>query len=381
MAATMEDQISIDLDQLFSSADALQRGSFDRIYHHYKPALVNFARSEGAQDPEGAADLALFDAFRALDRMRNPAEGAFRSYVYRAARSHIAAEHRGSTLQTTSLDAGADLAAPEIADQVDRLWLESLMDGLTSDQRRVIECRFVAGLSANATAELLDKTPNAIDQLQHRAIRRLRRLAFGGAIVALLVAGILVLQQLSNGSGTIDRQPVEDPVPSVTEQQETETKDADDPVVVDAGSSPASPMSRTGTTEPQAITSTTAAAETTDAVPAVDLEVPSSKSHTTTPSEQATTTATTITTTVAPASTAASTTTAPGADYSAEVPVATTSLGEKADQKLSRIEDKEERSAQKGPEKAAGKADKKSSRVVEQAERKNNKAAKAKKNK
>ena len=46
---------------------------------------------------------------------------------------------------------------------------------LTEEQRSIIELR-LAGLSANEIATALGKSRNAIDQMQYRAVARLRKL-------------------------------------------------------------------------------------------------------------------------------------------------------------------------------------------------------------
>lgn len=222
MTATSTARQTVNPDRLFSDLATLEAGSFDRIYHHYKPALTRFASREGAADPEGVADLALFDGFRALDGMRTPTETSFRSYVYRATRSHIVTERRRSAVRTVRLDPALETPDPDVSDSTDKLWLDSLVSQLTPDQRQVIECRFFRDLSSAETAEVLGKTPNAVDQLQHRAMRRLRRLAFGGFVLALVAAGIWLLLQLGGGE-TSDRRPIDNPVTPHIEQQQSHT--------------------------------------------------------------------------------------------------------------------------------------------------------------
>lgn len=222
-----------DLDHLFSDASTIRHGSFDGIYRHYKPALTQFAKKEGASDPEGVADLALFDGFKVAVRMHTPKEASFRSYVYRAARSHIVAERRQSTVPIDRHEEPEEKAALEPGDLNDKLWLDSLLAELTVDQRNVIRCRFLLDMSSAATAEMLDKTPNSVDQLQHRAVKRLRHLVFSGIILAIFAAGIWMLLTLSAGNGTVDKRPIDGPVRPQPEQNETQTVEAGDPQFAD----------------------------------------------------------------------------------------------------------------------------------------------------
>jgi RNA polymerase sigma-70 factor (ECF subfamily) len=54
--------------------------------------------------------------------------------------------------------------------------LRPLLDGLTSDQRSVLELRFWGELDIRTTAAKLERTEGAIKALQHRAVDALNRL-------------------------------------------------------------------------------------------------------------------------------------------------------------------------------------------------------------
>ena len=47
---------------------------------------------------------------------------------------------------------------------------------LTGEQQEVIVLRFIEGYQANEVAEMLNKTPTAIRQLQFRALKQLRKI-------------------------------------------------------------------------------------------------------------------------------------------------------------------------------------------------------------
>ena len=50
----------------------------------------------------------------------------------------------------------------------------TLLKNLGDDQREVLSLRIVADLSLEQTASIMEKTPGAIKQLQHRALANLR---------------------------------------------------------------------------------------------------------------------------------------------------------------------------------------------------------------
>jgi RNA polymerase sigma factor (sigma-70 family) len=57
---------------------------------------------------------------------------------------------------------------------VDRLTLQEALETLGDDDRELIALRYGADVSTKKIAELLEKTPNAVDVAMHRALARLR---------------------------------------------------------------------------------------------------------------------------------------------------------------------------------------------------------------
>lgn len=66
-------------------------------------------------------------------------------------------------------------AATDLEEEtVDRLTLLEALETLGDDDRELIALRYGADLSTKKIAELLEKTPNAVDVAMHRALARLR---------------------------------------------------------------------------------------------------------------------------------------------------------------------------------------------------------------
>lgn len=57
---------------------------------------------------------------------------------------------------------------------VDRLTLQEALETLGEEDRELIALRYGADLSTKKIAELVEKTPNAVDVAMHRALARLR---------------------------------------------------------------------------------------------------------------------------------------------------------------------------------------------------------------
>ncbi|MEM9132422.1 MAG: sigma-70 family RNA polymerase sigma factor [Actinomycetota bacterium] len=194
---------------------------FDELYREHRDPLVRHAIHRGAVDPEGVADLALFDTYRAIDRLRSHEPPVIRAYLFRAARSHVARErarHRDLPIETTEemADARHVEHVPGFEDTLaGAIDLELLVAELPPDQQEVLRLRFVEDLSAEEVGRRLGKSGVAVRQLQLRAVRRLRRAAF--ALAVLIVAlGALFLALSQAESRRADTTPVDrDPAPRV----------------------------------------------------------------------------------------------------------------------------------------------------------------------
>ncbi len=182
-AVSAIDEVSAILGQ----AETLDGPAFEAVYRYYEHQLTHFAYRQNSRDPEGVAHAALFDAYRAFNRNPIRNERQFRAYLYRAAKNHTIGEHRKQVPlvaviqdEAMSEDDGADARATQS-------WLNDLVEELPSEQRRVITGRFVDDMTAEEIGQELGKTPNAVHQLQHRAVKSLRRFALASVFVALVL--------------------------------------------------------------------------------------------------------------------------------------------------------------------------------------------------
>lgn len=105
----------------------------------------------------------------------------FKSWLYRIAHNlAITASKRASrTIGGDALELVAppvDDPAATIAARLEAEELRSAIAELTEEQQQVVLLRFVAGHSPGEVAQALDKTENAIKQMQFRALRSLGRL-------------------------------------------------------------------------------------------------------------------------------------------------------------------------------------------------------------
>ncbi len=220
MTTTTRDDEQAVVNRLLSQSGDIRDDDLAVLYDHYKAGLVRHAERRGATDPEGLADLALFDGFRAIERLDSLTDRSFRSYLLRALNGHIVAEYRAAEdAVPTDLDPGSLMSDDPTGEAIDSAWLRELVEALPPGQREVIYSRFFLGLSGSETAALLGKEPNAVYQTQHRALKRLRQLALAGVLVLLVLLGALALRGraawVSIDSSPVGRTTTEGPPPAV----------------------------------------------------------------------------------------------------------------------------------------------------------------------
>jgi RNA polymerase sigma-70 factor (ECF subfamily) len=148
---------------------------FDRVYAYC------YRRLGG---PEEAADATSVVFARALASLSSCREEAFRSWLFAIAHNVLIDEYRGRR-PSGSLDEASEVidrgpGPEEIAIEGEtKRTVSDLLSALSDDQRQVLELR-LAGLTSKEIGQVLDRHPNAVDQLQFRAMTRLRQLSSRG---------------------------------------------------------------------------------------------------------------------------------------------------------------------------------------------------------
>ena len=105
----------------------------------------------------------------------------FKSWLYRIAHNLAinAMKRTHHTVDVTTVDVVAPPSedpAATIAARAEAEELRTALAELTEEQQQVVLLRFVAGQSTGEVAQALDKSENAIKQMQFRALRSLGRL-------------------------------------------------------------------------------------------------------------------------------------------------------------------------------------------------------------
>jgi RNA polymerase sigma-70 factor (ECF subfamily) len=174
--STTEDQVTD--DQLVAAAQQALP-AFEHLYRRYVNDVYRFCYRRLGTEAD-AADATSVVFTRALTNIKNCQAHSFRPWLFTIARNVVTDHYRAArpVEALTEADRVPDHAVgpEEHAIRSDeRQSLEVALAHLTDDQRSIIELR-LAGLSAQEIATALGKSRNAIDQMQYRAVSRLRTL-------------------------------------------------------------------------------------------------------------------------------------------------------------------------------------------------------------
>jgi RNA polymerase sigma-70 factor, ECF subfamily len=149
---------------------------FDRVYAYLKITL---------QDPHEAEDAAQAVFIRVLEALPGyeRREVPFRAWLFRIVRND--AINRLRQRQRLTVESPEDLAqrgegatepvGPDSIDWIGDARLLNLIERLPLGQRQVIVLRYMMDFNTVEIAELLDRSPEAVRQLHHRAMRYLRQ--------------------------------------------------------------------------------------------------------------------------------------------------------------------------------------------------------------
>lgn len=182
------------VDMLAARASAGDAAAFAALYDHFAPRLRRYLRHQGSDGDhvEDQLQQVFVKMIEALPRYRH--NGApFGAWVFRVARNLVIDERRTRhtaapiELAETRPASGVDpLTATIHAEERDRVLRE--IEQLPADQHDVLVWRFLAELSPSETALVMDRSPEAVRALQHRALVALRG-RLGAALEIQEVAG------------------------------------------------------------------------------------------------------------------------------------------------------------------------------------------------
>lgn len=154
-----------------------------RLFDHFYPRVYRYAVAKlGRQaDAEDVAAETFARVLKGFDRFRWKGAG-FEAWLFRIAANLVVdrVRHASRELVGTAPIDPDDRVDPLTPEQVflreeTGEGVRALLAVLPGDQREVLLLRFAAGLDTKEVASVMDRNANAIRQLQHRALDRLRQ--------------------------------------------------------------------------------------------------------------------------------------------------------------------------------------------------------------
>ena len=168
--------------RLLEKAQQWDETALAEIYDTYAPRLYRYAyRHLGHRAT--AQDVTSETFHRLLDALKNGGgpHTNLSAWLYRVAHNVIVDVYRHqpddppAPLDDVNLVGSAD--QEHHAEHNDRVtWARRAFQQLTGLQQQVIALRYLESLSLKETAQVMNKTVNAVKALQYRAIRHMRRL-------------------------------------------------------------------------------------------------------------------------------------------------------------------------------------------------------------
>ena len=148
------------------------------IWDTYAGRINGFLQARGTPEVEDVLNDVFLGVFTGLERFSGT-EPMFRAWIYRVARNKRVDALRRSVRRPAATSMTVDAMGGDVEDEavaaLEDADLRALLSGLTPAQRDVIVLRFVADLSIEQVASVLETAPGAIKALQHRAVAQLRK--------------------------------------------------------------------------------------------------------------------------------------------------------------------------------------------------------------
>lgn len=184
--------------RLIQRAQAGDTDAFAALYREHVQVIYRYIAYR-VNDPQLAEDLTgdvFVRALEGLDRYRDQGR-PWLAWLYRIAHARVVDHYRQRRRRPDESDIDAEplSVTPDMDENLLRQQaareLRRMIAQLTPDQQQVVILRFIEGYKVETVARLMGKQPNAIKQLQHRALRSLAgRLQRAGLDLESLLAGL-----------------------------------------------------------------------------------------------------------------------------------------------------------------------------------------------
>lgn len=154
---------------LVARAKEGDRDAFGTLYRDHVGAVARLVRFRVGREDEDAVSEVFLRAWRGLGTYRDTGV-PFAAWLYGIAR-HVAVDALRSSARAEPRaelpDAGVEPMTAEL------LTLHDAIEQLPTEQRQVIELKYLVGLSNAEVAAAMDSTPGAVNAKQWRALKAL----------------------------------------------------------------------------------------------------------------------------------------------------------------------------------------------------------------
>jgi RNA polymerase sigma-70 factor (ECF subfamily) len=154
---------------LVARAQDGDRDAFGDLYRTHLPAVARLVRFRLGREDEDAISEVFLRAWRGLPSYRDTGV-PFVGWLYGIAR-HVAIDALRREVRDEPRDALPDRTVEPMTAEV--LTLRGAIDALPTEQRQVIELKYLVGMSNDEVAEAMDTTPGAVNARQWRALKAL----------------------------------------------------------------------------------------------------------------------------------------------------------------------------------------------------------------
>lgn len=155
----------------------LDDGAYAQLVESYYGVILDRCRARVWPEDQAIA-VAGDVAIRLLAELKRGRryKVPFRVVVHQVIGWKIKEHFAPAKLDEVELEEWLAVAAGETSGEiVCKAGFEAMLDGLTELERSVVDLRYAAGLELAEIAQRLDRQPNAIHQIHHRALAKLRQ--------------------------------------------------------------------------------------------------------------------------------------------------------------------------------------------------------------
>jgi RNA polymerase sigma-70 factor (ECF subfamily) len=166
---------------LISKAKSGEVAAYGHLYRRYLTPIYRYLRARVGRDrdAEDLTEQVFLKAFESLETYEE--RGApFSAYLYRVAYNAVVDHYRTrknelpleqvDSLEGESIDIEKRLVEMEQVEQI-----KNALDGLPEHYQEVIRLRVILDMTTSTVAEWMERTPNSVRVLLHRALKALQR--------------------------------------------------------------------------------------------------------------------------------------------------------------------------------------------------------------